>query len=91
MPCCTCAQVLCTNEAGNSIAIFEHDIDQPVWFGDRPSEKCLCHEVPTDVKQIGHQFAGTWKEGNRFITIIGATDIDEISDFVAQFKGSSSG
>jgi hypothetical protein len=91
MPCCTCAQVLCTNEAGNSIAIFEHDIDQPVWFGDRPSEKCLCHEVPTDVKQIGNQFAATWKEGNRFITIIGATDIDEISDFVAQFKGSSSG
>jgi len=91
MPCCTCAQVLCTNKAGNSIVIFEHDIDQPVWFGDRPSEQCLCHEVPTEVKQVGSQLAATWKEGKRFITIIGATDMEEISDFVAQFKGSSSG
>jgi len=92
MPCCTCAQILCTNEAGNTVAIFEHIIDQPVWFGDRSSKICICHEVPTDVKQMGNnQLAATWKEGNRFITIIGATDLDEVSDFVAQFKNSSSG
>ena len=90
MPCCTCAQVLCTNKDGNSVAIFEHALDQPVWFGNRPSEKCLCHEVPTEVKQVGNQLAATWKEGDRFITIIGATDLEEVSNFVAQFKNSSS-
>lgn len=91
MPCCTCAQVLCTNEAGNSIVIFEHAIDQPVWFGDRPSEKCLCHEVPTNIRQVGSRLAATWKEGERHITVIGATDLDEVTEFVAHFKGVSSG
>jgi len=91
MPCCMCAQVICTNEAGNSIAIFEHAIDQPVWFGDRPSENCLCDEVPTNTRWVGDQLAATWKEGGRYITIIGATDLNEVTEFVTHFKGASSG
>jgi len=91
MPCCTCAQVVCTNEAGNSIVIFEHAIDQPVWFGDRPTEECVCHDVPTSIRRAGDQLAATWKEGERFITMIGATDLDEVAEFVAHFKGASSG
>jgi len=91
MPCCTCAQIVCKNKAGQSIAIFEHAIDQPIWFGDRPAEKCLCHEVPTSVRRVGNQLAATWKEGERHITIIGATDLDEVTEFVAYFKGSNSG
>jgi len=91
MPCCTCAQVVCANEAGNSIAIFEHAIDQPVWFGDRPTEECDCHDVPTSIRRAGGQLAATWKEGTRYITMIGVTDLDEVADFVAHFKGASSG
>lgn len=91
MPCCMCAQVICTNKAGESIAVFEHAIDQPVWFGDRPSESCLCDEVPTNVRQIGNRLAATWKEGERHITIIGATDLNEVTEFVAHFKNTSSG
>jgi len=90
MPCCTCAQVLCVNKAGESIAIFEYAIDQPVWFGNRPSKECLCHDVPTDIRQIGDRLAATWKEGNRFITIIGAADLEEVTAFIAHFKQASS-
>ncbi|NOY40559.1 MAG: hypothetical protein GXP26_01805 [Planctomycetes bacterium] len=89
MPCCTCAQVICTNEAGQSIAIFEHAMDQPVWFGDRPVDKCVCDEMPTNVVRVGDRLAATWKEGKRHITIIGATDLDEVTEFVAHFKGTS--
>lgn len=86
MPCCTCAQVMCKNEAGQSIAIFEHDIDQPVWFGDRPSEDYLCHDIPTNVVQVTDRLAATWKEGKRYITIIGATDLEEVTAFVGHFN-----
>jgi hypothetical protein len=89
MPCCTCAQVVCKNEAGQSIAIFEHDIDQPVWFGDNPSVECLCHDMPTSVVQVGDRLAATWKEGQRYVTIIGAQDLDEVTDFVAHFSGNT--
>jgi len=91
MPCCTCAQIVCTNESGRSIAIFEHAIDQPVWFGDRPAEECVCYNVPTSIRRVGDQLAATWKEGKRHITMIGATDLDEVTQFVAHFKGTSSG
>lgn len=87
MPCCTCAQVVCKNKDGQSIAIFEHEIDQPVWFGDRPSVECMCHDVPTNVIQVGNRLAAAWKEGKRYVTIIGATDLDEVTEFVAYFKG----
>jgi hypothetical protein len=89
MPCCTCAQIVCKNKEGESIAIFEHDIDQPVWFGDRPTVDCLCHDVPTSVIQFGDRLAATWKEGERHVTIIGATDLDEVTEFVASFKSLS--
>lgn len=88
MPCCTCAQVICRNKEGRSIAIFEHDFDQPVWFGDRPTVNCLCHHVPTSVVQVGNKLAATWKEGQRYITIIGANDLEEVTDFVAHFNKS---
>ena len=90
MPCCTCAQVVCKNEAGQSIAIFEHDIDQPVWFGDNPSVECLCHDIPTNVVQVGDRLAATWKEGQRYVTVIGAMDLDEVTDFVAHLSGTTS-
>ena len=87
MPCCTCAQVVCRNEKGHSIAIFEHDSDQPMWFGSRPTVERLCHGVPTSVVQVGDKLAATWKDGKRFLTIIGATDLNEVTDFVGFYSG----
>jgi len=90
MPCCTSAQVICTNKAGKSIAIFEHAIDQPVRFGDRPTVQRLCHNVPTSVIKAGDRLAATWREGQRNITIVGATDLEEVNDFIAHFSEASS-
>jgi hypothetical protein len=86
MPCCACTEVVCRNKSGRSIAIFEHDSDQPVWFGDRPTVNCLCHEIPTSVVLVGDKLAATWKNGQRYITIIGANDLVEVTDFVAYFN-----
>jgi hypothetical protein len=82
MPCCTCAEITCRNENGHHLAIFEHDIDQPVWFGDRPTINCICSNVPTTVVQMGSKLAATWKEGKRYITIVGANSLEEVTEFV---------
>jgi hypothetical protein len=91
MPCCTCAQVVCRTEDGNSVAIFEHDVDQPVWFGRRPSVKCDCHNRPTSVVQVGDKLAATWKNGERYVTIVGARDLEELTEFVAHLSDSDAG
>ncbi len=91
MPCCTCAEVVCNKEDGQSIAIFEHDSDQPVWFGKRPTVECRCHDTPTSVVQIGDRLAFTWKNGQRYVTVIGADTLEEITDFVAYLSTTGPG
>jgi hypothetical protein len=85
MPCCTCSQVVCRRNDGQPIAIFEHDTDQPDWFGDRPSLRCLCHDVSTNVFQVGDKLAATWKNGGRFVTVIGLDDLTDVTKFIAFF------
>jgi len=90
MPCCTSVQVMCKNNAGQKIAIFEHAIDQPISFSGLPTVKSLCHDIPTNVIQVGNRLAATWREGKRHITIIGATDLNEVTEFVVHFSEESS-
>jgi hypothetical protein len=91
MPCCTCAQAVCRCDDGQHIAVFEHDLDQPVWFADRPSINCLCEGKPTSIVQIDDRLAATWKQGNRYITVIGARNLEDVTRFVAHLSGSKSG
>lgn len=86
MPCCRCMEILCEQEDGHSIAVFEHDTRRPGWFGERNSIECSCHSVPTSVTQIGNELAATWKNGKRYLTIVGARDLEEVTRFVAFYK-----
>jgi hypothetical protein len=83
MPCCTCAQLTCKNQQGQTIAIFEHEAEQPVSFGDRAAIQCRCRSVPTNVIQMADGVAASWRAGERHITIVGATDLDQVAEFVA--------
>jgi len=87
MPCCKCAQIVCKNKQGQTFAIFEHATDQPTWFGDRPAIKCMCQNTPTSVVQLGDRLAVTWKSGKRYITVIGAGDLEEVTSLVKFFGG----
>jgi len=71
MPCCGCAQVVCKNKEGQSIAIFEHNTDQPVSFGNRPAMEYVCHDKPTSVVQMGDQLAATWQEDSAPSLLLG--------------------
>lgn len=86
MPCCTCPQAVCKCDNGQHIAVFEHDEDQPAWFGDRPTVNCLCDGKPTSIVQIDDKLAATWKQGKRYLTVIGIGDTADIVRLVAWFE-----
>lgn len=67
------------------LCVFEHDEDEPVWFGDRPISFEVYSGKPTRVVQIGGGLAATWQQRRRHITVIGAKDIAEVSLLVAHF------
>ena len=52
MPCCRCLEVCYHRKDGGMLCVFEHDIDQPVWFGDRPTSSTVCSGKPTRLAQV---------------------------------------
>ena len=82
MPCCTCVKTICRDAQGQSFVIFEHDAEQPVWFGDRKTSKCDCGGVSTSVVEFDGQIAGTWRVGKRSVTLVGVRDIEELASLI---------
>ncbi len=79
MPCCDCIKTVCLNDQGLPFLIFEHDLEQAAWFGNRASRRCNCGGMPATVIDLDGQIAVTWKLGKRSVTIIGETDVDEVA------------
>lgn len=85
MPCCRCALTICRRDDGGVLAVLEHDEAQPIWFGDRPRVECLCDGKPTSVVQVNGKLAASWRQGSRHIRVVGAGDLDEVTQIVAGF------
>lgn len=86
MPCCKCPQAMCRRRDGGLIAVFEHDEDQPAWFGDRPAIEVQCSGKLTRIVEVDNDLlAATWKSDARVLTIVGARDIEEVTRLVAHF------
>lgn len=85
MPCCRCLEACYHRKEGGMLCVFEHDIDQPVWFGDRPTSSKVCSGKPTRLVQVDGCLAATWQQDRRHITVIGAKDADEVTRLVAHF------
>lgn len=88
MPCCTCVKTVCRNSSGRSFVIFEHDAEQPVWFGNRTKRECECGGTPATVTEFDSQLAATWRVGNRSVTLVGARDMADVMTLVPQLSGS---
>lgn len=82
MPCCTCAQVICTKSEGRSVSVFEHEAERAIVFKGEPERKCVCHGEPTTVAGSEGALAATWKRDKRYVTLVGAKDLDEVEAFV---------
>ena len=65
------------------VAVFEHGDNQPVLFGQRPTFTAHCNGKPCSLARVNGRLATTWQNGQRNISLVGARDLDEVSEFVA--------
>ena len=86
MPCCRCLEACYHRKDGGMICVFEHDEDQAVWFGDRPTSSKVCSGKPTRLVQVDGCLAATWQHQRHHITVIGAKDAAEVSRLVEHFE-----
>lgn len=86
MPCCKCTATVCQRPNGTSLIMFEHKDEQPVWFGDLPSIETQCSGTPCRIIESAGQLAVSWRQNDRQFTMIGATDVAEISQWVETLK-----
>jgi hypothetical protein len=68
---------------GQTIAVFEHVDDQPVWFGERPSIQARCNGMPTSLVQVDDCLAASWRQDGRYLTVVGANDVEQVAQLVA--------
>ena len=87
MPCCTCVQSICRRDDGQVFAIFEHDEEQPAWFGDRPKTETECSGCSCSIARAGRGLIASWKANKRQLTVVGASDLEEIADLMGHFQG----
>ena len=90
MPCCTCPASLCVREDGSEFLIFEHNEEQPMWFGDSPTISARCCGQVCHCTQMPDQLAVTWKVGTRYVTVIGVNGLEEIASLMAVVNHSDS-
>ncbi len=83
MPCCTCSASLCVREDGTEFLIFEHNEEQPMWFGDSPTISARCCGKVCHCAQMPDQLAVTWKVGVRYVTATGVNGLEEIASLMA--------
>lgn len=83
MPCCNCLQTVCRRSDGSKLAIFEYGDEQPVSFGDRPENTVQCQGMNCRLVEVNEQFAASWKQGGRHISVVGVRDQAEFENLVA--------
>ena len=85
MPCCRCLEACYRRKDGGMRCVFEHDDDQPMWFGDRSTSSMVISGKPTRLVKVDGCLAATWQQERRHITVIGAKDVDEVTRLIAHF------
>lgn len=86
MPCCKCSATICTRSDGSSLVVFEHKDEQPVWLGDAATIETQCAGQPCKIVESARKLAVSWKYNDRQLTLIGANDLSEVSDWVSAMK-----
>jgi predicted anti-sigma-YlaC factor YlaD len=86
MPCCDCLQTVCQRGDGSKFVIFEYGEEHPTSVAERPSGMAHCRGENCCLVQINDQFAMSWKQGERHISVVGVRDEDEMNQLAAWFN-----
>ncbi len=85
MPCCKCVESLYRRADGRMVAVFEHADKQPASFGNRPAISTKCHGKDIGLVQCDGELCANWKEEERFVTVVGASELAEVDEIVEAF------
>ena len=91
MPCCKCIKTVCKPSDGGILAVFEHNDEQPIWFGDRPAIQTECGGKTCTLTQLNSQVAVSWRQGSRHLTVVGAKGVEEAAGLIEHFADSTAG
>jgi hypothetical protein len=91
MPCCRCIKTVCKRDDGGTVAIFEHDDEQPIWFGGRPSIQTACGGKACVLTRMHSNVAVSWQQGSRHLTVVGAQDIEEAAALIEHLGAAAPG
>ena len=75
---------------GSALSIFEHEKEQAFGYG-----QCTCTDMQCDGKSMcmiakdKRLAAARWEKDGRYITVIGARDVDEIALLMSHMSGSA--
>ena len=83
MPCCTCVETVYKDGDGQVVAVFEHENDESLWIGGRPTITAICNGRPTRLIQVDGHFTATWKSNGRQITVVGARGVEQLPRLMA--------
>jgi hypothetical protein len=86
MPCCTCVETIYKNANGETLAVFEHHDEDPGWFLNRPTIRAHCCGIPSSIMQVDNHLAATWKHQDRYLTVVGARDVEQVASLIAGFQ-----
>ncbi len=86
MPCCKCVQTICRRDDGKMLAIFEQSDEQPAWYGDRTQKDTVCNGCLCSVMEGEQGLVASWKAKKRRLTVVGAQDLEDISDLITHFQ-----
>ncbi|MFQ5731380.1 MAG: anti-sigma factor family protein [Planctomycetaceae bacterium] len=86
MPCCRCAQTVCTVDGKQTVVVFEHADEHSFEFGARPSMTCQCRGRKTRIVQFDGRLVASWTRGRRQLTLVGARDLNQVVRFVERLE-----
>jgi hypothetical protein len=87
MPCGRCPLVTLQRPDGSQVAIMECEEGRCACFSNRPITNATCCGKPTEIVQGRDQLlAAIWHADKRRFTVVGARDLQEITELVAHFE-----
>ena len=88
MGCCTCTQATYKSDDSDTLVLIEHGPDEPACLGNRPMVNCRCDGKPTSIVQVGDRIAASWKADKRYVTLVGARDLEQVTELMAYLNTS---
>ncbi|MCH7725730.1 MAG: anti-sigma factor [Planctomycetes bacterium] len=82
MECCTGVQTVYRRKGSDLLAILQHTVEQPVWYGNRRVEIVQVNGKPTQIVRINGQLAATWQADGTYVSLIGARDMTELTEMI---------